>query len=146
MKRSGVVVLSRIAGVGAWIAALTSIGWFVWYYSSTSSFMRTAVRGEGVVVWVTDSFGASDTIAEFRDGTGGTHRVVSNWSSSPPSHSLGDKVDVFYQAEDPSRARIGEPRHLRMLLFCVPFALGPFVFGCVFFWVGPRIMARAGYA
>jgi hypothetical protein len=95
------------------IFSLIGIGCAVggaWWAVSTRDFMATAERGVGQVVELdasTDSDGDTTyyPIVEYAVG-GKTQRFKSNVGSSPPSHRVGDTVNVLYDPENPTDAKI----------------------------------------
>lgn len=73
--------------------------------------METASRAPGVVVEVVrhrDSEGDDvySPVVEYTLPSGRTARFEENLRSSPPSHRVGDSVEVLYNPEDPNEARI----------------------------------------
>lgn len=77
----------------------------------TQRFAQTAATAPGTVVELvrhSDSEGGDSysPVVEFTLPSGRTVRFEENISSNPPSHRVGESVDVFYNPENPSDARI----------------------------------------
>jgi len=91
------VGLGLCAGGGYW-------GWL------TRDFVQNAAIAPGTVVELTrhsDSDGVSySPVVEYTLPSGRTVRFEEDVSSSPPSHHVGESVEVFYNPENPSEARI----------------------------------------
>ncbi len=117
----------RRCSIAGWVLLVFVIpfgsGAIVWC-SKTRSFVEQATRTEGTVVRLAESSSSDGTtycpVFTFEDRSGNPHTVESSVSSSPPSHFVGEKVAVFYDPDDPDRAKIDSFIHLW---------LGPFVFG-----------------
>lgn len=92
------VGLGLCAGGGYW-------GWL------TRNFVQTAATAPGTVVELTrqsDSEGGDSfsPVVEYTLPSGRTVRFEEDLSSNPPSHRVGESVEVFYNPENPSEARI----------------------------------------
>jgi hypothetical protein len=120
------------------IGAVMLAGAFIWY-QNTSSFVDRAARADGVVVDLTesrsrDSDGSTSTlytpVVVFTDDQGKETRFSSSVSSSPPSHDIGEKVQVLYLPGQSRSASINST----MSLWFGHFVLGGL--GTVFFLIG----------
>jgi hypothetical protein len=99
-----VVPLFLLVGLGLCVGG----GYWGWI---TYSFMQTASRAPGTVVEVTqyrDSEGDNvySPVVEYTLPSGRTVRFEEDLRSSPPSHRVGDEVEVLYNPENPEEARI----------------------------------------
>ncbi len=138
---------SRIVGLLFLLPALLTAGLSVWFYTSTSSFLRSAVTVPGVVTEVRPSSGSDGTtyhsVFEFSGTDGVKRQSVTSWSSNPPAHVVGDKVEVLYSPTDPSDVRL---RSFMGLWFgsvlCAAMTIMPFVMACVFIWLVPFTIRR----
>lgn len=142
MQANSAARLSRMIGLIGWFGTLLTIGiagGFCYYYYTRSHLPQPAVRTAGVVVGLADNH----TVVEFVDGSGRTHRVVSQWWSHPAAHSVGEKVDVFYKTDAPAQARVVYPHLWLWLMISVPLGIASFVFGAAFFWFVPKTISRA---
>lgn len=95
-----------------------------WFFVEDRQLAAEGLRAEGQVielVSVRDSDGGSTykPVVEFTDADGRTHRFTSSFSSSPPAHSPGERIEVIYLPADPGRAVIDSflGRHLFPLIF-----------------------------
>lgn len=122
------------AAVGA-----IALGVALWFYVSTSSFVASAARSEGVVIDLERSRSSDSTtykpVVRFTAGDGVERTFVTSWSSNPPAYSRGETVQVLYPADQPDEARI---EGFFSLWGGVLIAGG---FGLVFFLVGAGMIA-----
>lgn len=84
-------------------------------------FMGTAQPATGEVVGMQSSGRTSAPRVTFVDFYGDTWEFLSSVSSSPPAYAVGDTVDVYYDPDEPTRARIRGFREL--LLFPITFTV-----------------------
>ncbi|MDP9838137.1 hypothetical protein J2T09_002904 [Neorhizobium huautlense] len=82
----------------------------LWFYVSTSSFVASAARSEGVVIDLERSRSSDSTsykpVVRFTAADGVERTFVTSWSSNPPAYSRGETVQVLYPADQPDAARI----------------------------------------
>ncbi|HTL51092.1 MAG TPA: DUF3592 domain-containing protein, partial [Planctomycetota bacterium] len=91
-------------GVFALIGALSLLGGSYWFWH-TRAFLQSAVTAPGVVVEMVASHGSKSTtyapVYTFTDAQGGSHKIRSHTSSSPPSYEVGEAVTVYYDPNNP---------------------------------------------
>jgi hypothetical protein len=131
-KRTRAIIKYGFAAVGAalLIGGLT-LG------IRTAIFLSTAIKAEGVVVELREGSSSKATmylpVVEFAVSTGEKIQIVSPFGSSSPDHAVGDEVAVFYDANSPHAAKIGD----FMPLWGAALVLG--IVGGVFFAIGAGI-------
>lgn len=81
------------------------------FYFQNAQLADGGARAQGTVIELarsTDSDGdvTYRPVVEFFDDDGTRHEFASSFSSSPPSYSRGQKVDVVYDPQAPGRAMI----------------------------------------
>src|SRR5262245_40294525 len=55
---------------------------------------------------------AYQPVVEFRDAAGRVRRFSDPAGSLPPDHAVGETVEVFFDAQDPSKARLASWKRL----------------------------------
>ncbi|NTW69756.1 MAG: DUF3592 domain-containing protein [Chlorobiaceae bacterium] len=85
---------------------------------STRSFMSQAIKTEGTVVRLAESWSGGSTVSHnssiyrpvvrFRDRNGLQHEFISSSGSNPPSYLEGEKVELLYLPDKPENAQINE--------------------------------------
>lgn len=79
-------------------------------YSSTSSFLETAVTADGTVVELVRSRSSDSTsyypVVVFKDAQGRQVEFRSSSGSNPPSYNRGESVVVLYEPASPENAKI----------------------------------------
>jgi len=94
------------------IAAVGLIGGAVWAYIKQQRTMESRVMTTGTVVELTDRITASGRasmicpVVEFTTVTGEKVRFTSDFGSRPAGHTIGQSVNVRYEAADPQKAEI----------------------------------------
>ncbi len=79
---------------------------------NTSEFLDKAIISQGIVVDLVDSHSSSDDsvtyrpLVQFIDENENSIEFLSSSSSNPPSYSVGEKVEVLYNQENPNDAKI----------------------------------------
>lgn len=120
------------------IIGIGLMGAAVYFALATQSFLATAVTAEGTVLALERSrSGDSNSLrprVAFTDAEGNRREFVSSVGSSFANFQRGDAVRVFYQPDDPERARIDSFLHLWFL----PLLLGGM--GLVFSSLGGGIL------
>jgi hypothetical protein len=122
------VGMKKVVGVAALITAFGFLGVGVWQGVASVCFLNRSVSTTGQVVdlkcesdFDTDSY---HTVFEYKDGAGDVHRVTESWGTDPPSHQVGQTVDVLYDSQHPANARLSSFNSLWMFsLLCVVGAL-----------------------
>ncbi|MEB2846276.1 DUF3592 domain-containing protein [Rhizobiales bacterium RZME27] len=111
----------------------------LWFYLSTSSFVASAMRAEGVVIDLERSRSSDSTmyspVVRFTAADGMERTFVTSWSSSSPAYSRGDTVQVLYQADQPADAKV------EGLFSLWGLVLIPGAFGAIFFLIGGGMIA-----
>jgi len=105
----------KLPRIAAWfLLASSAIGLPIslYAYFHAQSFVRSATQGRGTIVKLAEhSFGLGKAyfpVYTFRDEQGRDHEITSSLGRYPPSHQVGDTVQVLYQASQPERARLDE--------------------------------------
>ena len=147
MDARGFILPSRIVGLLFLLWALVTAGLAIWFYTSTTTFLRSAVSVPGVVTDVRPSSGSDGTtyhsVFEFSDAGGNKRRSVTNWSSNPPAHAVGEKVEVLYSPTAPSDVRLRSFTDLWLgAVVCAAVTVGPLVIAFVFIWLVPFTIRR----
>ena len=105
-------------------ARVVAIGAGIYLALSTGEFQKTALQTGGKVIELVRSSDEEGTYYqprfEFQTPDGETWTVLSKVGSCPPAFSVGESVDVLYQANDPAHARI----HSFSQLWLMPWVLG----------------------
>ena len=128
-------IASRVALAAAGLLVLLAVVFAI----SRASFVSGAERTSGTVVGlrkrVSDRYDSSRRrrarstsfapVVTFRDSSGRSHRFVSATGSNPPTHGVGDAIDVLYEPDDPATASVAD----FWSLWLVPVVLG--IFGVV---------------
>ena len=85
-------------------------------------FIDSAVRVEGTVIELDKRYSSSSSssnthhrdkvtyapIFTYTDTTGALHKVVSSFSTNPPTYQIGEKVTVLYDPQKPSQGELGD--------------------------------------
>jgi hypothetical protein len=147
MDARGFILPSRIVGLLFLLPALVSAGLAVWYYTSTSTFLRNAVSVPGVVTDVKPSSGSEGTtyysVFEFNVADGTKRQSVTSWSSNPPAHAVGQSVEVLYSPTDPSDVRLRSFMGLWFgAVFCAATTIMPLIMAGAFIWLVPFTIRR----
>ena len=127
---SETIIFSLVFGaVGFILVALA-----VFFWLRTRAFLETAQKAQGTVirlVYSSDSDGGGySPVYTFRTMSGQVIEVTDNMSSNPPQFKEGQIIDVLYDPDDPSRARINKWFNL----YFAPLLLG--FLGLVFGGIG----------
>lgn len=147
MDAHGFIMPSRIIGVLFLFFALLPGAGAVWFYTSTSEFIRNATSASGVVIEVKPSSGGDGTtyhaVFEFSDAGGNKHQSVSGWSSNPPAYAVGETVEVLYSRSNPSDARLHSFLGLWVgAIACATLTIPPLALAVVFIWFVPFTIRR----
>ena len=83
----------------------------VWLYTRTAAFLDTAVPATGEVVELKESSGSEggttwSPVFAWVDAAGVERRSTAGFSSNPPSHAVGEPIDLLYDPQNPEDARI----------------------------------------
>ena len=110
-----------VAATGCLLGAAVLVAHTCW-------FLAGAVSTVGEVVEVREERGSEGdrthrTVFTYRDSTGLLHRSEAGWTRDPPTHRVGEALDVLYDAKSPDRVRID---------------------GFVGLWLAPSILAAVG--
>ena len=136
----------RIIGIIFLLDTLVLAGVAIWLYSSARSFVDQAIPTQGTVVELrpsSHSSGTYQTVFEYRDQSGVTHRKECNSSSNPPSHAIGEKVEVLYSPSDPGDACLNDFQSLWALPLIAGFlAVFQIILGLGLIVLIPRVIRR----
>lgn len=107
-------VLKTFLKIGGWFLLASSVIWLgigIYSYVHSCSFVRTALRTQGVVIRLDKRHDdTSDTtyhpVIVFRDEHGDSQELSSTSGSYPPSYRVGDKLTVIYAPGHPRNAKI----------------------------------------
>jgi hypothetical protein len=143
----GLILPSRIVGLLCLLPALVTGGLAIWFYMSTSAFVRNAVSVTGVVTELRPSNGSNGTTYssafEFTDTDGVKHQSVTSWSSNPPRHTVGEKVEVLNSPGNPGDARLRSFMGLWLgAVLCGALTIVPLLAALVFIWLIPFTIRR----
>lgn len=109
VKLRGLNVVSIIKYVFS-LVGLTMLAGAFYAYKSTKTFLETATRTEGTVIELvrtrSDGSDMYKPVVHFVSQGGKTIEFTSSTSSSPPSYSVDEKVEVFYDPAKPEHAEI----------------------------------------
>lgn len=81
-------------------------------YQKTSEFLETAITSEAIVIKLVDAQNSSSNsvmyapLVQFLDENENKIEFLSSSSSNPPSYTVGEKVEVVYNQENPNEAKI----------------------------------------
>lgn len=123
-------ILFPLIGLG-----LLGGAFYTWH--STNEFVSGARVAQGTVVDLVSSRSSDSTwapVVVFRTAEGREVRFRSEVRSSPPSHSVGETVEVLYRPEQPAKAEINS----FMSLWFVTMVLGGI--GAVFTLLGGALL------
>jgi hypothetical protein len=109
-------------------------------WQNVRHFVQTAEQAEGTVIELVErrrSKGITySPVVEFTDHFGQRHEHRSSTGSNPPSHSVGDKVQILYDRNDCGSTKINHWTHLYLnTVFSFFFAVNSIVGGIVAFIV-----------
>lgn len=76
----------------------------------TNSFLKKAVETQATVVELAETRSESSTVMfapvfVFNDQNENSHKIYSSTFSYPPRWSVGDKMPIFYDPDNPAKAR-----------------------------------------
>ena len=135
-------LLTIIAGCFALLGiVLTPIG--IMWWQNVRHFVQTAEKTEGTVIELVESRGSKGTrfyspVVEYTDRFGQRQELRSSMGTSPPRFSVGDKVQILYDQNDPDSAKINHWLHLYIFpLLCLFMAFNGIVMAIGMFVV-PR--------
>jgi hypothetical protein len=101
-----------IMGLCFGIAAVALLGGAVWAYVTQQRKMSSRVEATGTVVELTRTATASGRstiicpVVEFTTPSGEKIRFTSDFGSLPAKHTIGQSVNIRYDASDPHKAEI----------------------------------------
>ncbi|MEN9360359.1 MAG: hypothetical protein RL095_1894 [Verrucomicrobiota bacterium] len=100
-RRAMIIIFLFSALISLFMAGFTAY--------QTSTFLKTAVRADGIVTEMAEVSGDSGVtyapVYSFFDAKGIKHSGRSNHSSNPPGFQVGDKLPILYDPQDPSSSR-----------------------------------------
>lgn len=102
--------IPRIAYLFLAIGLAMLVGAAYWA-SRVDEFARTASRAPGTVIKLERSHSGGSSsyypVVRYRTAAGQDITFRSSFGSNPPSHAVGEQVEVLYRESDPGGARIG---------------------------------------
>ena len=131
------LILTIVAGVFVLLGIVFGVVGFMWW-QNVRHFVQTAERAEGTVIELTrGGKGRLCPVVEYTDRFGQRQKHRSKIGSTPPSHSVGDKVQILYDQNDiVASARINHWLHLYFFPgLCLFFAFDFIAMAAVFFVV-----------
>lgn len=98
--------IAQTAGIVLMLASVITFGIGIYFYASTKSFLRTAVRTQGTVLEVLRERTRDGTTTYrptffFIDQHRQEHRIPSRLCSNPPRFETGQTVSLVYDPDDP---------------------------------------------
>ncbi|HOY69707.1 MAG TPA: DUF3592 domain-containing protein [Methylotenera sp.] len=97
------------------VGAAMLVGTF-FLYQNTQQFLQKSLKAEGIVIDLIEKRSSSSSSTsnsrtyapkvQFTTANGESMSFTTSSSSYPPSHDIGEKVDVFYMADSPNQAKI----------------------------------------
>ncbi|MGN8077925.1 DUF3592 domain-containing protein [Variovorax sp. 22077] len=110
MKNNPVAILRLVFGAVALV--LCAVAWLL--HHNTASFIASASRTQGEVMRLLyvesserhESGGTWKPLVRFRAPSGEIIEFAPSSSSSPPAYKVGEKVDVFFDPNDPQDAML----------------------------------------
>lgn len=110
-------------GLAALLASSAALAWL----SGPVLALSAGPRANGTVVAIQRTGRSGKPVVEFQAQNGARGRLVGAAASSPPAYSVGDRVGVYYDPNDLSRAVIDSFGELWLVpLLNVAVALGSF--------------------
>jgi len=120
------------------------LGGAYYLHANIREFVDSAHRAQGMVVYLAQARSSSGNstlyapVVRFRTDRGRDVQFTSSVSNSPPSHSVGETVEVLYELDRPEKAEVDS--------FFSPW-FAPIILdsiGSVFFLIGNRVLLRIG--
>jgi len=75
-------------------------------FNNTNKFIQSSVVAQGVVIGIAENDRVYYPSVRFETADHQFIQFRSNTGSNPPSHAVGDKVEVLYKADSPEKAKI----------------------------------------
>ncbi len=130
-------IMSIVKYIFSIIGAGMLVGTFFWF-QHVESFIAESAKAEGKVTEVVRSRSSDSTtykpVVQFNAPNGELIEFMSDTGSNPPSHTVGEKVEVLYLPDNPHDAKINS----FFTLWFGPLIVG--VMGGIFFLVGLGIV------
>ncbi len=101
MKKPLVFLLNLTISLGMIVGAL-------FWYQNTNSFIKQAVKAEGIVIDFVSDRRSSKPLVRFKDAQGNTIEFTSSLSTNPPRYNIGQTVNVLYLPQEPKNATIDD--------------------------------------
>lgn len=117
---------------------LMAIAFFLW--TRTRAFVSTARSVKGTVIrLVSDSEGAYAPIFRFTASNGDIVEKQETTYSNPPSHKVGDVIDILYDPNHPQSARVAKTSNLYFAPILLT-VMGIIFIGSAAVWLGLRLL------
>jgi hypothetical protein len=123
-----------------------------WSWQHTTAFMAVASRAEGRVIALDESRGSSTgsggrsssyaPVVSYRTAAGVDVVYTEKTHTNPPTHAVGETVQVLYRAEDPESARLDTWASLWFMTFIFGLLGAIFVLIGAGLFVVPAWLAR----
>ncbi len=95
-----------------WLLASVLLAGAGYFVHRNRSFKKSAVTAKGTIVELIESSGSEThtkkytPIFTYTDQDGTEHRKKSRYTSYPPIGEVGDRIEIMYDPENPSAAKI----------------------------------------
>ena len=130
-------LLTIIAGCFALLGIiLTPIG--IMWWQNVRHFVQTAEKTEGTVIELVQRGKNYSPVVEYTDRFGQRQELRSSIGTNPPRYSVGDKVQILYDQNDPDSAKINH----WLPLYFFPFLIFFFAFDFLSMAVVLFVVAR----
>lgn len=101
MKKRFVFLLNLTISLGTIVGAL-------FWYQNTNSFIKQAVKAEGIVIDFVSDRRSSKPVIRFKDAQDNTIEFTSSVGTNPPRYNIGQPVSVLYLPQEPKNAAIDD--------------------------------------
>ena len=158
--------ICRIVAAPLLLVLVVEVAVGVWLHRRTSAFLDTAVPATGEVVELKESPGGGgrsgggggttwSPVFTWTDAAGVERRSTGSVSSNPPSHAVGEAIDLLYDPQNPVDVRVdgffslwlgplvlGALAAVQLLFVLTVGVALPWAFGR--FWTKPEPGAESG--
>lgn len=129
-----------IASVALGLVGLVLIGIAFFLWSRTKEFVATARPAKGTVTnLISDNEGAVAPVFKFTALNGDIIEKRETLYSNPPSHKVGDIIDILYDPNNPQGARIARTSSLYFAPILLAM-MGLIFVVSSFVWLGLRLL------
>ena len=117
---------------------ITPVGLIWWQH--VRSFVQTAEKTEGTVIELVKEGKTYRPIVEYADHMGQRQELRSRTGTNPPSYSVGDKVQILYDRNDPDSVKINHWLTLYIFPFLCLFTAFDFIAMAIILFVVARFL------